>query len=508
MTLHQFIERPSVFAAEGAAAKTVYAVTPADLEAAGADGKGPDAAALAWAKAAGFAAEAGSLLLVPGEDGAVKSALFGLGGNPAEQPFAAGRLSKLLPAGDWKVETTALTGEQVALGFALGAYTFPRYRSDKQKGVRLLPSESTDRADLERKAAAVTLVRDLVNTPTNDMGPADLEQAFRALGEHYGATVTSIVGDELLAQNFPLIHAVGRASTTAPRLLEMRWSPKGKAAAKSITLVGKGVCFDTGGLDIKTSTGMALMKKDMGGAANVMGLALMIMDANLGLDLRVLVPAVENSIAGDAFRPGDIYKSRKGITVQIDNTDAEGRLVLADALAYADETPSDLMIDMATLTGAARVALGAELAPYFTDDEALSASSARPRHRRATRCGACRSGWVMTRISARVRQTSPMPRAVAWRAHHRSPLPQAFRHRNEELGAFRHLCLGAGGKAACAGRRRCLRHSRALWRHPRYGRQSVTAAKRNGNALSYNVLLTRQGDCRGQDPSRACGHLT
>lgn len=311
---------------------------------------------------------------MPGEDGAVKSALFGLGGNPAEQPFAAGRLSKLLPAGDWKVETTALTGEQVALGFALGAYTFPRYRSDKQKGVRLLPSESTDRADLERKAAAVTLVRDLVNTPTNDMGPADLEQAFRALGEHYGATVTSIVGDELLAQNFPLIHAVGRASTTAPRLLEMRWSPKGKAAAKSITLVGKGVCFDTGGLDIKTSTGMALMKKDMGGAANVMGLALMIMDANLGLDLRVLVPAVENSIAGDAFRPGDIYKSRKGITVQIDNTDAEGRLVLADALAYADETPSDLMIDMATLTGAARVALGAELAPYFTDDEALSAS--------------------------------------------------------------------------------------------------------------------------------------
>ncbi|MDE1160001.1 MAG: leucyl aminopeptidase family protein [Neorhizobium sp.] len=373
MTLHQFIERPSVFAAEGTVAKTVYAVTPADLDAAQVNGKGPDAAALAWAKAAGFAAEAGSLLLVPGADGAVKSALFGLGGNPAEQPFAAGRLSKLLPAGDWQVETTALTGEQVALGFALGAYTFARYRSDKQKGVRLLPSPATDRADVERKAAAVTLVRDLVNIPTNDMGPADLEQAFRALGEHYGATVTAIVGDELLKQNFPLIHAVGRASTTPPRLLEMRWSPKGKKPARSITLVGKGVCFDTGGLDIKTAAGMGLMKKDMGGAANVMGLALMIMDAGLDIDLRVLVPAVENSIAGDAFRPGDIYKSRKGITVQIDNTDAEGRLVLADALAYADETPSDLMIDMATLTGAARVALGADLAPYFTDDEALSA---------------------------------------------------------------------------------------------------------------------------------------
>jgi leucyl aminopeptidase len=373
MTLHQFIERPSVFAAEGASAKTVYAVTPADLDAAQIEGKGMDAAASAWAKAAGFAAEAGSLLLVPGEDGTVKSALFGLGSNPAEQPFAAGRLSKLLPAGDWQVETTALSGEQVALGFALGAYTFPRYRSDKQKGARLLPSAAIDRADVARQAAAVTLVRDLVNTPTNDMGPADLEQAFRALGEHYGATVTSVVGDDLLKQNFPLIHAVGRASTTAPRLLEMRWSPKGKTPAKSITLVGKGVCFDTGGLDIKTSTGMALMKKDMGGAANVMGLAMMIMDAGLDIDLRVLVPAVENSIAGDAFRPGDIYKSRKGITVQIDNTDAEGRLVLADALAYADETPSDLMIDMATLTGAARVALGAELAPYFTDDETLSA---------------------------------------------------------------------------------------------------------------------------------------
>ncbi|CDN50534.1 Leucyl aminopeptidase [Neorhizobium galegae bv. orientalis str. HAMBI 540] len=201
------------------------------------------------------------------------------------------------------------------------------------------------------------------------MGPIELEAAFRALGEHYGATVTSIVGEVLLAQNFPLVHTVGRASVSAPRLLEMRWGEKGHPR---VTLVGKGVCFDTGGLDIKGAANMALMKKDMGGAANVMGLALMIMDAGLKVDLQVLVPAVENSISGNAFRPGDIYRSRKGITVQIDNTDAEGRLVLADALAYADENPPDLMVDMSTLTGAARVALGTELAPYFTDDEALA----------------------------------------------------------------------------------------------------------------------------------------
>jgi leucyl aminopeptidase len=214
------------------------------------------------------------------------------------------------------------------------------------------------------------LARDLINMPTNDMGPEQLESALRALGKHYGASVTSIIGDELLAQDFPLIHAVGRASAQAPRLLDMRW---GREGAPRIVLVGKGVCFDTGGLDIKSAANMAIMKKDMGGAANVMGLALMIMDAGLDVELRVLIPAVENSIAGNAFRPGDIYRSRKGLAVQIDNTDAEGRLVLADALAFADETPCDLLVDMATLTGAARVALGPDVAPFFTDDDALAA---------------------------------------------------------------------------------------------------------------------------------------
>ncbi len=367
MTPFQYTARASAFAADGAACKPVYAVTPSDLE----NGVLEPAAA-AWAKAAGFKAEAGSLLLVPavGGEAGVAAALFGLGSEPAEAPFAAGRLSRVLPAGDWKLEANGVNTEQAALGFGLGTYGFDRYKTDRQRDVRLEVPQGADRGDLERQLAAVFLARDLINVPTNDMGPDELEAAFRALGDHYGATVTSIVGDALLEQNFPLIHTVGRASAGAPRLLEMRW---GKAGSPRITLVGKGVCFDTGGLDIKGAANMALMKKDMGGAANVMGLALMIMDAGLDVDLQVLVPAVENSISANAFRPGDIYRSRKGITVQIDNTDAEGRLILADALAYADETPPDLMIDMATLTGAARVALGSELAPFFTDDEDLSA---------------------------------------------------------------------------------------------------------------------------------------
>lgn len=364
MTPFQHISRPSSFAPAGAVTKPVTAVTPADLDAATLP-----ADAAAWAKAAGFKADAGSVLVVPGEGGSVSRVLFGLGSDPADTPFLTGKLPKLLPPGDWSIEAEDLAADHLALGFGLGSYSFAKYKSEKARDARLAVPGSADADDIERQLAGILLARDLINTPTNDMGPDDLEAAFRALGEHYGATVTSIIGDDLLDKNFPLIHTVGRASAVAPRLLEMRWGKKGDPR---ITLVGKGVCFDTGGLDLKTATGMALMKKDMGGAANVMGLALMIMDAGLPVDLTVLVPAVENSVAGNAFRPGDIYKSRKGITVQIDNTDAEGRLVLADALAYADETPPDLLIDMATLTGAARVALGPELAPFFTDDEALA----------------------------------------------------------------------------------------------------------------------------------------
>src|SRR5207302_578252 len=221
---------------------------------------------------------------------------------------------------------------------------------------------------------AVFLARDLINTPTNDMGPGELEAAARQLAGRHGATIRSIVGDDLLAQNFPLVHAVGRAAKSAPRLIDMTW---GAAAAPKVTLVGKGVCFDTGGLDIKPDSAMLLMKKDMGGAASVVALAHKIMARGLKLRLRVLIPAVENAISGDAFRPRDIYRSRQGLTVEVGNTDAEGRLVLADALSLADDETPDLLVDMGTLTGAARVALGPDLPPFYTHDDDLAAALAR-----------------------------------------------------------------------------------------------------------------------------------
>ncbi|MGX5667521.1 leucyl aminopeptidase family protein [Rhizobium daejeonense] len=364
MAPYQYIERHNPFSSKGGHTLPVFAVTPAHVETGTID-----PIALDWARKAGFKAEAGSVLLIPTADGHLGGALFGLGSNPSENPFLTGKLARSLPAGDWHIETAPLTANRLLLGYGLGSYSFDRYRSERPAEPKLLIPQDADAADIKRQLAGVFLARDLINTPTNDMGPADLENAFRALAEHYKAEFTSIVGDELLEKNFPLVHTVGRASTVAPRLLEMRWGKKGHPR---VTLVGKGVCFDTGGLDIKPASSMLLMKKDMGGAANVLGLALMIMDAKLKIDLRVIVPAVENSIAGNAFRPGDVYKSRKGLTVQIDNTDAEGRLILADALAYADEDAPDLLIDMATLTGAARVALGPDLPPFFTDDEDLA----------------------------------------------------------------------------------------------------------------------------------------
>jgi leucyl aminopeptidase len=264
-----------------------------------------------------------------------------------------------------------LNADQIALGFAMGSYRFEEYIDKKPQGATLYIPKDGVAADLKRQAAGVYLARDLINMPANEMRPKELEDVFCDLASHYGADVSVIAGDELLENNFPLIHTVGRASQSSPRLLEMRWGHKGHP---KITLVGKGVCFDTGGLNLKPGASMSMMKKDMGGAANVLGLALMIMDVNLKVDMRVIIPAVENSVSGSAFRPGDIYKSRKGLTVQIDNTDAEGRLILADALAYADEEKPDLLIDMATLTGAARVALGPDLPPFFTDNEKLATS--------------------------------------------------------------------------------------------------------------------------------------
>ncbi|MBB4066452.1 leucyl aminopeptidase family protein [Gellertiella hungarica] len=364
MAPYQYIERPTPFTTKGGKTLPIFAVTPAHIETGTID-----PIALDWARKAGYRAETGSVLPIPSADGHLGGALFGLGKNPSDAPFLTGKLARALPAGEWHVETAPLTANRLALGFGLGSYRFEKYRTEAEPGPKLLIPQDADATDIKRQLAGVFLARDLINTPTNDMGPVQLEAAFRQLAAHYKAEVNVISGEALLQSNFPLIHTVGRASADAPRLLEMRWGKKGH---RKVTLVGKGVCFDTGGLDIKPSSSMLLMKKDMGGAANVLGLALMIMDAKLKVDLRVLVPAVENSISANAFRPGDIYRSRKGLTVQIDNTDAEGRLILADTLAYADEDEPDLLIDMATLTGAARVALGPDLPPFFTDSRDLA----------------------------------------------------------------------------------------------------------------------------------------
>lgn len=338
---------------------------------------GLSTSAAAWAKAHDFDGAAGAFLVVPNEKGAIAGALFGVGqpDREGQNRMLAGKLSSLLPAGDWHIENLESDATLAALSFLIGGYQFNRYRKGSAKGlVRLALPEGADLAEINHIASAVTLTRDLINTPTNDMGPEALEQALRDLGEAHGAKVNATVGDALLKNNFPMIHAVGRAGAQAPRLLDLTW---GKETDPKVTLVGKGVCFDTGGLDIKTPAGMLLMKKDMGGAANVIGLAAMIMAAKLPVRLRVLIPAVENAIAGDAFRPGDVLTSRKGLTVEIGNTDAEGRLVLADALALADEEKPELLIDMATLTGAARVALGPDLPPFYTHNEELAASVAK-----------------------------------------------------------------------------------------------------------------------------------
>lgn len=338
------------------------------------------AAARRFAAANAFAARPGQYLALPAEDGSLAHVLFGIEDASSEwrDVFRPGQLPGLLPAGTYSFVNAPHDTRLAALAFALGSYRFNRYRQNDAPGARLVPPDGIDMAELTRMADAAALARDLINTPANDMGPEELAQAAQTLAGQFGATYSCIIGDDLLRQNFPLIHAVGMASTRAPRLIDITW---GDASHPKVTLVGKGVCFDTGGLDLKPSSGMLIMKKDMGGAANVLALAQMIMDAKLKVRLRVLIPAVENSVAGNAFRPLDIFPSRKGVNVEIGNTDAEGRLVLADALALADEEKPDLLIDLGTLTGAARVALGPDLPPFYTNDETLAADVAR--HARA-----------------------------------------------------------------------------------------------------------------------------
>jgi leucyl aminopeptidase len=334
------------------------------------------AAARQFAGASGFAAKPGACLILPGAEGQIAGVLFGLEdeGGKSRDLFRPGMLPGLLPGGVYRFANAPHDARLAALAFALGSYRFSRYRKTDASEARLVPPDGIDVADVTRMAEGAMLARDLINTPANDMGPAELELAARALAERFGARFSCTAGDDLLTRNFPLIHAVGRASSRAPRLIDFSW---GDPEHPKVTLVGKGVCFDSGGLDIKPSSGMLIMKKDMGGAANVLALAQMVMDAKLGVRLRVLIPAVENAVSGNAFRPLDIFPSRKGLSVEIGNTDAEGRLVLADALALADEEKPDLLIDMGTLTGAARVALGPDLPPFYTPDETLAADVAR-----------------------------------------------------------------------------------------------------------------------------------
>jgi len=325
--------------------------------------------------AAGFEPKPGRYLAVPAADGKLAGVLFGLenADEPVKDLFRPGQLSTLLPPGTYRFANAPHDARLAALAFALGAYRFTRYRKAEVRNVRLVLPEGVDGEDLSRIIEGVTLARDLINTPSNDMGPAELEDAARALAKQHGATVAVTTGDAL-AKQFPLVAAVGAGSARSARLIDIAW---GKDGDPKITLVGKGVCFDTGGLDIKNDTGMLNMKKDMAGGATALALAHMIMARKLKVRLRVIIPAVENSISGTSFRPRDIYTSRKGISVEIGNTDAEGRLVLADALTLADEDQPALVVDFATLTGAARVALGPEVPPFFTDDDALAGELAR-----------------------------------------------------------------------------------------------------------------------------------
>jgi leucyl aminopeptidase len=320
-----------------------------------------------------FRAQNGRILLVPATSGEIERVLFGVGEKAT--PMTFGTLGQNLPAGDYTLAWAPREFDPtlVAVAWALGAYAFTRYKPRKKAAPRLVLGDGVDGAEARRIADAVHFARDLVNTPANDMGPTALHAIAEQAARDLGATFEAIVGDELLARNFPMIHAVGRAAKDAPRIVRLTWGDEG---APRVTLVGKGVTFDSGGLDIKPDTGMRIMKKDMGGAAVALALGRLAIQAGSRARIEIILPIVENAISGDAFRPGDIVPTRKGLTVEVDNTDAEGRLILADALALACEGKPDLLLDFATLTGAARVALGPDVTPFYTDDEALAADLA------------------------------------------------------------------------------------------------------------------------------------
>ncbi|MEL7032612.1 MAG: leucyl aminopeptidase family protein [Pseudomonadota bacterium] len=334
--------------------------------------EGVPADLLAMASAQGFKGQNGQMVLTATADGTVSGVLFGIG--DGTDALAVTALSAKIPAGTYQIARPAgYSNAQIANAWADGAYRFDRYLTEKAEPPRLVVGEGADGTAQIRVAVAVDRLRDLVNTPAEDMGPPEIQGTISDLAERYGANLETVIGAALLDQNYPMVHAVGRAGPEAPRMMELSW---GNPEHPELAIVGKGVAFDTGGLNLKTGNYMRLMKKDMGGAAHAIALAELVMGHDLPVYLKLYVPAVENSIAGDAFRPGDVLSSRKGLSVEIDNTDAEGRLILGDALTRACESEPDLVIDFATLTGAARVALGPDLAPYYTDDETLAAEIA------------------------------------------------------------------------------------------------------------------------------------
>jgi leucyl aminopeptidase len=322
-----------------------------------------------WAETSGFTAAPETHCFIGDKNGEVVEVLAGIG--DANDPFCLSRLPAVLPSGNYYLKSDWAPDvlERATVGWALGTYRFTRYKGSDQVLARLVIDDACDARAVKDQVNAIFQVRDLVNTPAEDMMPAHLSEAVQQLGHEFDAEVTEIVGDALLEQNYPAIHAVGRASSHPPRLIDLRW---GDASKPKLTLVGKGVCFDTGGLDLKSAANMRLMKKDMGGAAHAIGLARLVMGAGLPVRLRLLIPAVDNAVSANAFRPGDVLATRKGLTVEIDNTDAEGRLILCDALAEAGSETPDLLVDFATLTGAARVALGTDLPALFCNDDEIA----------------------------------------------------------------------------------------------------------------------------------------
>ncbi|HEX7074685.1 MAG TPA: leucyl aminopeptidase family protein [Hyphomicrobiaceae bacterium] len=396
-----------------------------------------------WLRSMDFKGAARKHVLLPGEDGAIAGVVLGTGNGQNGDPcgpsaLLVGQLASSLPPGGYAFADEVEAAEVAAVAWGLGAYRFRRYKSnggDEPPGL-VLPA-GADKAAVKHIVEGVWLGRDLINTPASDLGPAEIEAAARSLAERHAASLTVVTGDDLAA-GFPMIHAVGRASVRAPRLIDLVW---GAAEAPRVTLVGKGICFDTGGLDVKPASGMLLMKKDMGGAATALALAHMIMALKLPVRLRVLIPAAENSIGGNAFRPGDVLKSRSGKTVEIGNTDAEGRLVLADALTLADEEGPDRLISFATLTGAARVALGPDVPPLYTDDDAFAAEL----------------------VSAGLSVGDPMWRMPFWNGYERNLDSEVADMNNVSEGSF------AGSVTAALFLRRFVRNTKAFAHLDIYG---------------------------------------